>query len=157
MNSERMAQLEDRLGRLEDKEAIGELTARYSVAVNQGWDDIHVDFDALPHIFAQDATWESRAINVRAEGIDNILSGVRMGTASTVFAMHSYTNPVIRLYGVSAHAEWLLFIGSCREGGTPNLVFIQDEISYVRTECGWRIRSITRHFGMELVEGASSH
>jgi hypothetical protein len=34
---------------------------------------------------------------------------------------------------------------------------MEDIIGYVRLAAGWRICSVERRFGMELVEGASSH
>ena len=96
-------------------------------------------------------------MGVRAEGVAAIVAGVEQGTRASNFAMHSYTNPVVRIDRDRAEANWLLFIASRRHGGPPNLVFIEDVIAYVRTGQGWRVKSVDRKFGMELVAGASSH
>ncbi|WP_323493384.1 MULTISPECIES: nuclear transport factor 2 family protein [unclassified Undibacterium] len=116
-----------------------------------------MDINALSDIFAPDAVWQSRMMGVRAAGLEAIVVGVEEGTRATDFAMHSYTNPVIQIDGERAHARWLLFIASRRHAGPPNMVYLEDVIGYVRTESGWRIQSVERRFGMELVEDASSH
>ena len=153
----RAAECGDRLRQLEDRAAIAEVTMRYAAAVNQGWTDTKVDSAALADIFAVDATWRSRAMGVTAEGLPAIVAGVEAGTRETDFAMHNYANPVIRIDGDSATAAWLVFIASRRHDGPANMVFLEDLIDYVRTGDGWRIRSLDRRFGMELVENASSH
>lgn len=157
MSGERFTLIEQRLLVLEDRAAIAELTACYALAVNQGWDGAAVDIDALPYIFAPEAVWQSRMMGVRATGLKAIVAGVEQGTRATDFAMHSYTNPVIQIDGERAQAHWLLFIASRRHAGPPNMVYLEDVIGYVRTESGWRIQSVERRFGMELLEGASSH
>lgn len=157
MNTGSIDLIERRLCLLEDRAAIAELTARYALAVNQGWDGAEVEIAALPGIFASNAVWHSRAMGVRAEGLAAIAAGAWRGTRATDFAMHSYTNPVVRIDGDHAEANWLLFIASRRHAGTPNIVFMEDVIAYVRTGEGWRIQSIERRFGMELVKDASSH
>ena len=157
MNADRIELIERRLRLLEDRAAITELTARYALAVNQGWYGAEVDIAALPDIFASNAVWHSRAMGIRAEGLAAISAGVEQGTRATDFAMHSYTNPVVRIDGDRAEADWLLFIAGRRHAGPPNLVFMEDVIAYVRTSEGWRIQRVERRFGMELVEGASSH
>ena len=47
--------LEQRIRRLEDLEAIRDLTARYANAVNKGWNGKTLDLDAIGDIFAADA------------------------------------------------------------------------------------------------------
>lgn len=157
MGTDRIDAIEQRLRQLEDRAALAELTARYALAVNQGWEDAVVDLAALPEIFAAGAVWHSRAMGVRAEGLAAIVTGVERGTRATNFAMHSYSNPVMRVAGDEAEAKWLLFIASRRRGGPPNLVCMEDVIDYIRTDEGWRIQRIERFFGMEMVDGASSH
>lgn len=152
-----MDALEARLRLLEDRAAIAELTARYAIAANQGWAGVAVDLAAFPELFAPDAVWQSQAMGLRVEGLEAILPAAERGTRATDFAMHSYTNPVIRIEGDTASARWLLYVASRRHGGPANLVFMEDIIDYVRRPEGWRIRALDRRFGMELVDGASSH
>lgn len=157
MSTDRMDAIEQRLLLLEDRAALAEVTARYALAVNQGWDGAIVDLAALPGIFAPDAVWHSRAMGVRAAGLAAIVAGVEWGTRATDFAMHSYTNPVVHIDGNEAEAKWLLFVASRRHGGPANLVCMEDTINYTRTDKGWRIQRVERRFGMEMVDGASSH
>ena len=107
--------LEERLQQLEDKEAIRDLMARYSFAINKGWNGKQVHVDA------------------------------------TDFSMHSFTNPVIDIEGDKATGNWLLWIGSSRNGGTPNEVFMSEDVTYVRTSEGWRIKMVDIRFGMMLL------
>lgn len=72
-------------------------------------------------------------------------------------AMHSYTNPIIEIDHDIAHGRWLMFIASRRHAGPANMIFLEDVISYIRHPDGWRIQTVERRFGMELVDGASSH
>lgn len=141
---------EARLLRLEDREAIADLTARYAVAVNQGWDGARFDLDALPGIFAPDAVWTSEAMGVRAEGLAAIVEGAEEGTRDTAFGMHSYANPVIAVNGDQAEAHWLLTIAG--EHSRPLTLFLmEDAIRYVRTAGGWRIGAIDRRFARSAV------
>ena len=147
----------ERLQRLEDHAAIAEVTTRYAAAVNQGWGGRGVDAEGLADAFTTDATWRSQAIDVVASGLPAIVAGVETGTRATNFAMHSYTNPAIRVDGDTARATWLVSIASRRNGGPANMVFVEDLIDYRRTDAGWRIQSLDRQFGIELVEDASTH
>ncbi|GLZ01778.1 hypothetical protein [Actinoplanes sp. NBRC 103695] len=47
--------LEERILKLEDLEAIRDLTARYASAVNKGWNGKEIDVTAMPSIYAKDA------------------------------------------------------------------------------------------------------
>src|SRR5690349_12067713 len=53
------ATLQQRIQRLEDLEAIRDLTARYADAINKGWNGKTVDLDAVAQVFTTDASWES--------------------------------------------------------------------------------------------------
>jgi ketosteroid isomerase-like protein len=157
MTGDRWDQIDARLRQLEDRAAIAELTARYAIAANQGWAGEAFDLAALPEVFAPDAVWHSQAMGVRVEGLDAIVTAADHATRATDFAMHSYTNPSIHIDGDDATARWLLYIASRRHRGPANLVFMEDIVGYVRLAAGWRIQSVERRFGMELVAGASSH
>lgn len=142
--------LEERIQRLEDIEAIKTLTAKYSFAINKGWNGKIVHVDAMPSIFTHDARWESKAMKVTAEGLDQIMKALKEQTEHTDFSMHSYTNPVLVLEGDRATGNWLFWIASRRNGGPPNEVFMSEDIVYVRTPDGWRIQRVDVHFGMML-------
>lgn len=145
------ATLEQRIQRLEDLEEIRNLTAKYAFAINKGWNGKVVHVEAMPSIFTTDARWESKAMKVTAEGLDEIMKALKEGTEHTDFSMHSYTNPVIELEGDRAAGNWLFWIASRRNGGPPNEVFMSEDIAYARTPDGWRIRRVDVHFGMMLI------
>lgn len=142
--------IEERLLRLEDIEDIKNLTARYSFHINKGWNGKVVNVDAMPEIFVQDAKWESKAMKVKAEGLEEIMKALKEQTVNTDFSMHSYTNPIIDVNGDLATGNWLFWIASIRNGGVPNEVFMSEDIIYTRTLIGWRIKQVDVHFGMML-------
>lgn len=142
--------IEERIERLEDIEAIKHLTACYSFHINKGWNGKVVHVDAMPEIFAEDAQWESKAMKVKAVGLQEIIKALQEQTVHTDFSMHSYTNPIIDVYGDKATGNWLFWIASIRNGGSPNEVFMSEDIIYVRTDKGWRVKQVDVHFGMML-------
>ena len=144
--------LEQRIQRLEDIEAIKDLTARYSFHINKGWNNKVVHVDAMPAIFAEDAIWESKAMKVKAIGLEEIMKALSEGTEHSDFSMHSYSNPIIDVEGEKATGNWLFWIGSKRNGGPANQVYMSEDITYVRTEKGWRVKTVDVHYGMMLNE-----
>ncbi len=142
--------LETRIKRLEDIEAIKNLTARYSFAINKGWNGKEVQVETMPVIFTQDARWESKSMRVVAEGRDEIMKALKELTEHTDFSMHSYTNPILDVHEDRATGNWLFWIASRRNGGPPNEVFMSEDIAYLRTPEGWRIQRVDVHFGMML-------
>ena len=147
-----MNTLEERIQRLEDIEAIKDLTARYSFHINKGWNNKQVHVEAMPEIFAEDAVWESKAMKVKASGMQEIMQALKEGTEHTDFSMHSYTNPIIRVDGGHASGNWLFWIGSKRNGGPPNQVYMSEDITYTKAENGWRVKTVDVHYGMMLNE-----
>ncbi len=142
--------LEERLRRLEDLEALRDLMARYAFHINKGWKGKTVHVEAMRSIFATDARWESKAMGLAAEGLDDIMVKLAEATARTEFSMHSFTNPIIEIAGDRAEANWLMWIASRRDGGPPNQVFMSEDLTYARTPDGWRIKTAELHFGMAL-------
>lgn len=142
--------LEARIQRLEDIEAIKKLTALYSFHINKGWNGKEVHVDAMSSIFADDARWESKAMKMTAVGLEQIKNTLREATEHTDFSMHSYTNPIIEVDSDQATGNWLFWIASRRNGGPANEVFMSEDITYVRTVQGWRVKTVDVHFGMML-------
>jgi hypothetical protein len=144
--------LEERIKRLEDIEAIKDLMSRYAFYINKGWNGREVDIDKMALIFTVDATWESRAMKLKAVGLEELMRGLRAATERNEFSMHSFTNPIIEVDGDEAKGNWLMWIASKRNGSAPNEVFMSEDLTYVRTERGWRIKTVELHFGMMLTE-----
>jgi hypothetical protein len=66
--------LAQRVQRLEDIEAIKDVTARYATAVNKGWNGKTLDLEAIPSIFTADARWESRDMGIVTGGLGAIVA-----------------------------------------------------------------------------------
>jgi hypothetical protein len=144
--------LGQRVQRLEDIEAIKDITARYAAAVNKGWNGKTLDLDALPSIFATDVRVTDRDMGIAAEGLDTIVAGLPESTSMVEFSMHSFLNPVITVDANTATGSWLMWIASII-GNDPRAVYMSADITYIRTDQGWRIQSIEFHHGMLLSAG----
>ena len=140
---------EIRLKRIEDTEAIKKLTATYAIYVNKGWNGKEVDFEKLPLVFADDARWTSLAMKTDTTGCKEIIEMLKISTAGIDFAMHSFTNPIIDIDGDIASATWLLWV-AIKSGEVSNEVFQSEDITYTRTNSGWKIQTIDLHFGTML-------
>ena len=95
------SELEERMTRLEDLEAIKQLKARYCEIC----DDDH-NPDQITTIFADDAIWEGRGIG-RAQGhpeIRKLFEGFRKAIS---FSQHMVMNPIIEVAGEQAQAKWM--------------------------------------------------
>jgi 2-polyprenyl-6-methoxyphenol hydroxylase-like FAD-dependent oxidoreductase len=141
--------LAQRVQRLEDVEAIRDVTARYATAVNKGWNGKTVDLDAIPSIFTTDARWVSSDMGIATEGLDAILAGLPEHTAVVQFSMHAFLNPVITVDVDTATASWLMWVASII-GNDPRAVYTSADMAYTRTAEGWRIHDVDIHQGMLL-------
>jgi hypothetical protein len=141
--------LEQRIQRLEDIEALKNLTARYATYVNKGWNGQALNPRGLHQVFAADARWDCAAMNARAVGREAVVQLLEQSTARIDFAMHSFTNPIIEVEGDHATGQWLLWV-AVKTGTVANEVFQSEDLRYVRTPEGWRIQSIDLHFGSTL-------
>ena len=139
--------IEQRLQLLEDKEAIKDITYQYALNINQGWNGITINSNALSEVFAENAIWESPRMNIREVGLGNIIKNLVTETQTVLFAMHSYSNPVIKINGNLATGNWLFWVVSKMEKDKTNQVFMSQDIEYTNTTNGWRINSVRLHLG----------
>jgi putative polyketide hydroxylase len=139
--------LPQRLRRLEDIEAITDLTARYAGAVNQ-WSGKSLDLEALPHIFAADAIFENYGGAV-TRGLSAIAAELPVATAGVTFAMHTFLSPVIAIDGDAATGSWLMWVASIIDDDA-GAAYLSADVSYRRTPAGWRIQTVHVHNGIRL-------
>lgn len=101
--SENLVDLERRIQRLEDIEAIKVLKARYADACDRNY-----DVDTLASLFAEDAIWDGGLFGVHEgrEAIRTFFEGV---PSDIPFAMHYMMNPIIEVDGDEATGNWYLF------------------------------------------------
>jgi hypothetical protein len=95
--------LEARITRLEDIEAIRQLKARYCEIC----DDDH-NQDLIVTIFAEDGIWEGEGIG-RAQGHEEIRALFKGFQGAISFSQHMVQNPIIEVDGLSATGRWYFF------------------------------------------------
>ena len=136
------ATLEARLQRLEDLEAIRSLMMLYADLINKGWGGRVADADRIGEVFAPDARWLSKDMGIEANGVEEIARGLVASTADIEFSQHVFLNPLIALDGDHASASWLMWIAVRRAEGS-RMVYLSEDLTYTRTEHGWRVLSLT--------------
>lgn len=141
-----MSDLEQRLRRWEDTEAIKRLKFEYGRLIDEGLgsgDDGPFPQPELLDQFVDDAVWEAD-YHGRFEGkevIRDFLAGVR---GQVTFSLHFMMNPVIRIgeSGTEAAARWLSLETLTVQGGAVWLATeYHDEL--VKEDGRWRFRRVT--------------
>jgi ketosteroid isomerase-like protein len=130
--------LDVRIRRLEDIEAIRALKARYAYLCDTGYDP-----DKLAALFTEDGVWESDKFgrHVGRAAIREFFAGT---SSSITFAMHYMTNPEIEVAGDDASGRWHLFQAcTFAENNTPIWGSGRYFERYRRTDEGWRFRHLT--------------
>jgi hypothetical protein len=133
--------LEQRLQEMEDYHAILELKARYCNGCDGGWDRPSHNYDDLIELFTDDAVWDGRPAMPLAQGKAAILETMQSFRNTFPFIIHNVMNPIIRIDGDIASGHWhaILHYRTAKGAGTTYSIY---EDSYVRTESGWRIKSL---------------
>ena len=142
--------LEDRIRRLENIEAIKLLMARYALYINKGWHGKVVNVEEMPSIYATDAKWESADMNLSVTGLYEIMDSIRKETASVDFSMHSLTNPIIEVEDDRGTGNWLMWIIN-NTAGVARQVYISMDLTYRRTAEGWRIQTVNLQVGTVVI------
>ena len=142
--------LEDRIRRLENIEAIKLLMARYALYINKGWHGKVVNVEEMPSIYATDAKWESADMNLSVTGLYEIMDSIRKETASVDFSMHSFTNPIIEVEDDRGTGNWLMWIIN-NTAGVARQVYISMDLTYRRTAEGWRIQTVNLQVGTVVI------
>ena len=128
-----MAELENRITRLEDIEAIKQLKARYCHIC----DDTH-NPDTVVSVFAEDGIWESPEFGT-AQGhaaIKELFSGFRK---MFTFSQHNITNPVIEVNGDRATGIWYLMgPWTQTEGDKEIWMTARYDDDYVKADGEWK-------------------
>lgn len=96
--------LEARLRRLEDLEAIKQLKARYCALC-----DADYDADGLAALFTEDAVWDGGNTFGVANGREGIRRHFAGASKRVTIARHQVMNPIIEVDGDAGTGHWLLF------------------------------------------------
>lgn len=146
-----MSDLESRIRRIEDIEAIRHLKARYAEYADEKYTDDHrrksqEELDRIGRLqaglFTEDAVWDGGEHFGTYRGRDAIFGFVRKGGWS--FAMHYFLNPRIDVDGDRATARWMLWqTCTLTEGDTPCWMAGIEDDEYERTPEGWLMSRMT--------------
>lgn len=134
MNAE---ELETRIARLEDLEAIKQLKARYCTIC----DDDH-NPDRITSVFSEDAIWEGRGIG-RAEGHGAIRELFQGFQKMISYSQHMVMNPIIEIDGDTAKGVWYFFGPfTMRDGNQAKWQAARYHEDYIRLEGEWKIKHL---------------
>jgi uncharacterized protein (TIGR02246 family) len=136
-----LEELQKKITRLEDIEAIKQLKARYCEICDH--DDY--DADAMASLFTEDGSWKGDGVG-HAEGreaIRELFAGFPKVIAG---AQHIVANPLIEVDGDRAHGVWYLISAVTRSDGTtasnwPSTAARYHD-DYVKQNGEWKFRRV---------------
>ena len=143
--------LESRIARLEDIEAIKNLKARYAYYCDHGY-----DADGMASLFVNDSTWESNAFGTY-RGRDAIHAFQSNISKEIVWALHFMICPVVNVSadGHSATGSWYLIefatmVGPAQgETPSPRDAVVMSAIyndTFVKENGEWRFKKVEVEF-----------
>ena len=136
-----LTELEKRITRIEDIEAIKQLKARYCEIC----DDLH-NPDRVTSVFAEDGIWEGADFG-QAKGhaaIRELFAGFRKNFS---FSQHNITNPIIEVDGDRATGIWYLSgPWTTAENGEEKWMALRYDDDYVKINGEWKYQ----HLRVEL-------
>ena len=131
--------LEARVARLEDIEAIRALKMRYCDLCDRGY-----DADSLMPLFTEEAVWDGGMFG-RYEGARRIRRFFEATGGIVRFAKHYVTNSVVEVEGDRASGRWYLLQVATMPGEAGDRAVwgaARYDERYVRTAEGWKFESI---------------
>lgn len=130
--------LEERIQRIEDREAIADLQARYINYNDGGWaGPTHRRPAAVAALFVKDGVWQGPMGSVRVQGPDAIEELFRQFQVIP-FIVHNVMNPLIEIDGDTATGEWHAIIATKTAEGQAFWTFGRYLNTYERTSEGWK-------------------
>lgn len=132
-----MEELEKRITRIEDIEAIKQLKARYCEIC----DDMH-NPDRICALFAEDAVWESADFG-KAQGHDAIRELFRRFKAMFSFSQHNIMNPIIEVNDDRATGIWYI-MGPWTEAENDKEIWMtaRYDDDYVKLDGEWKYQHL---------------
>lgn len=130
--------LEQRIRRLEDIEALKLLKSQYAECCDEAYDP-----DRLALLFTQDAIWDGEVLG-RYEGREAIRAFFAAASKVMPFAIHHVTNPALEIDGDRAYGRWHLWQPCVHVAGETALWIAgryQDE--YRREDGVWRFAKVS--------------
>lgn len=128
-----MIELETRITRIEDIEAIKQLKARYC----QASDDNH-NPDSVAATFVEDGIWDGGSLGT-AQGQEAIRELFRGFQKSISFSQHNIMNPIIDVVGPRATGIWYLHGPfTFHENHDTKLFTLRYDDDYVKVNGEWK-------------------
>ena len=132
-----MADLEQRIARLEDIEAIKQLKARYSHIC----DDDH-NPKRIASVFAEDGIWESPDVG-QAQGHEEIIELFRGFEKLFTFSQHNMMNPIIEVDGNNATGIWYIMgPWTLTENDEEKWMALRYDDDYVKIAGEWKYQHL---------------
>jgi len=132
-----MSELEKRITRLEDIEAIKQLKVRYSHIC----DDDH-NPDTIASVFAEDGIWESGDFGI-AKGHDEIRDLFRNFRKMFNFSQHNMMNPLIEVNGNRATGVWYIMgPWTYTENNEEKWLALRYDDDYVKINGEWKYQHL---------------
>ena len=129
--------LEARLARIEDLEAIRQLKATYCDICDDGHDP-----DRIVEIFSEEGIWEIEG-DARAEGHAELRALFERFRDEVSFSQHQVMNPIIEIDGDRAHGTWYFFAPfTFRENDQARWVAARYEEDYAKLDGAWKIHHL---------------
>ncbi len=128
-----LTELEQRITRMEDIEAIKQLKARYCEIC----DDLH-NPDRIASVFVEDGIWESADFG-QAKGHDAIRELFKGFREHFSFSQHNISNPIIEVDGDRATGIWYLQgPWTVAEDGKETWMALRYDDEYVKVDGEWK-------------------
>ena len=135
-----MAELEQRITRIEDIEAIKQLKARYCDIC----DDDH-NPDRITTLFVEDGIWES-GDSGKAQGHEAIRKLFQTAQQHVSFSQHMAMNPIIEIEGNRAKGTWYFFGPfTFRENNEAKWIAARYEDVYIKVNGEWKYQHLRAH------------
>jgi ketosteroid isomerase-like protein len=131
-----MTELEKRVTRLEDIEAIKQLKVRYAHIC----DDLH-NPDAINSVYAEDGIWESPDFGV-ATGHAEIKKLFTKFRGMFAFSQHNMINPLIEVNGDYATGIWYIMGPWNATDGGSKWFFLRYDDEYVKINGEWKYKHL---------------
>lgn len=131
-----MSELEARLRRLEDIDAIKRLKVRYCAYCDDNYNP-----DGIAELFTEDAVWNGGQLG-HTEGREAIREFFRAAPRLVSFAIHHVTNPRIAVDGDRATGDWYLFQPCTFRGDRAVWMAARYRDRYLRVNGEWKFERV---------------
>ena len=132
-----LAELEARITRIEDLDAIKRLKALYCDICDDGHDP-----DRIIGIFTEDCVWEIDGV-ARAQGHAELRALFERFHDEVSFSQHQVMNPLIEIDGDRAHGTWYFFAPfTFSKNNQARWLAARYEDDYVKLSGSWKIQRL---------------